>query len=225
MDYPATGGAGVLAVAVTLLCWDNRNVFMLFDMDPSAFGWEPWRLLTSALPHGDIFHLGFNLYVLWLFGTIVEEIFGWLRTVGMMAMFAAGSAAAEYVVCSGGIGLSGVVFGLFGFLWILSRRDIRFFGIIDHRTIRWFVGLFFVLILLTYFGIMNIANVAHGAGCALGMMLAEAVAGRDEAKRVLEFPRRRIRRQVFTIALPVALVALWAVAAFARPYVNLSGRL
>jgi GlpG protein len=191
---------------------------------PDAFGAEPWRLLLSALPHGGILHIAFNLYWLWVFGTIIEDTCGWARMLLFTAILAAGSSAAEYAVFSGGIGLSGVVYGLFGLLWVLGRRDMRFFGVVDRATVRLFMGWFVLCIVLTYLDVLRIGNVAHAAGLGLGAMLAECLAGLDPGERVVvEHPRRRTRRLAFTAALPVVLVGLYLVAACARDYVNLAG--
>ena len=56
------------------------------------------------------------------------------RLLGLILLFAAGSAAAEYAFSQGGLGLSGVTFGLFGMLWMLARNDRRFADGVDWRA-------------------------------------------------------------------------------------------
>src|SRR5437764_13609180 len=92
LNYPLTVGVGFLAVAATVAWhagWDVSPAVMNF----LAWDGEPWRLLTSALPHVNALHLLFNLYWLWAFGTAVEESFGQLRAAAILFFFAAGSAA------------------------------------------------------------------------------------------------------------------------------------
>src|SRR4029453_5340230 len=139
LRYPITVGVGVLAVAATVAWHSGRDVSPLF-MNFRAWHGEYWRLLTSALPHVDVFHLLFNLYWLWVFGSAVEGTFGQLRTAAIFLFFAGGSAAAEYAVFEGGVGLSGIGYGLFGLLWVLSRRDERFRGAVDAQTVGLFVA-------------------------------------------------------------------------------------
>lgn len=37
---------------------------------------QPWQVLTHIFMHGDIMHILFNMFALWMFGTAVEQIFG-----------------------------------------------------------------------------------------------------------------------------------------------------
>jgi membrane associated rhomboid family serine protease len=209
--YPVAGGIGLMAIAVTVATGTGRWPVARFEMAPTAFHGEPWRLLTSALPHLDVFHLAFNVYWLWVFGTLLEEVLGHARLLALIVVLAAGSAAAEYAVTVGGLGLSGVGYGLFGMLWVLSSRDRRFAGAVDARTAQLF-GVWFVLcIAATYLKVWAIANVAHGIGAVLGALVALAMSAQG------------IPRRVAAAAGGVAVLAASFVGAAAlRPRVNLS---
>ena len=173
--FPVSAGIGAMAAAITVmkeLGWEIEAM----TMSSEAFWAQPWRMVASILPHGDFIHLLFNLYWLWIFGSIVEEAFGHVRTLAMVTLFAVGSSAAEYAVFDGGIGLSGVGYGLFGLLYVLNKRDPRFDHAMDKNTGMLFIIWFFVCIALTYFDIMPIANVAHGVGGVLGALAGLALA-------------------------------------------------
>jgi len=103
-----------------------------------------WRLVTSIFPHIDILHLAFNLYWLWVLGTVVERVYGHAKTILLLALLAVGSNSLDFAFDQGGVGLSGVGYGLFGLLCVLSERDERFRGAIDRRTVQLFVGWFFI---------------------------------------------------------------------------------
>ena len=93
LRYPVTVGVGALAVLVTSawhLHYDISPFFMSFELGHGQL----WRLFTSALPHVNVLHLVFNLYWLWVFGSIVEDVYGGFRTAAIYAFFVAGSAAA-----------------------------------------------------------------------------------------------------------------------------------
>src|SRR5215831_3501277 len=129
--YPVTGGVGLMAIAVTVMTGLGRWPIGRFEVGPTAFRGEPWRLFTSILPHANAIHLLFDVGCLWVFGTLLEEVLGHARLLALVALLAAGSGAAQYAVHAGGIGLSGVTYGLFALLWVLSPRDDRFAGVMD----------------------------------------------------------------------------------------------
>jgi membrane associated rhomboid family serine protease len=189
--YPVTGGVGLIAAAVTVLTVTGRWDLARFTVDPTAFTTEPWRLVVSAFPHAcdlrglDVFHLPFNLYWLWRYGTRIEDVFGHVKALGLVILLAAGSAMAEYALFRGGIGLSGVTFGLFGALGVLTPRDPRFEDMVDARATQIMVGWFLLCIAFTAAGVWAIANVAHAVGALLGVLVGMAVAARRLTRRLL----------------------------------------
>ena len=132
-----------------------------------------------------------------------------LILAALILLFAIGSSAFEFAFSSGGVGLSGVGYGLFGLLWILSKRDDRFQDAIDSRTIQLFVVWFFICIFTTVTGIIPVANIAHGAGAALGVLTGFA----------LTIPRLRL--SILTAISTILVFGLWG-ATLGRPRVNLS---
>ena len=168
------------AVIVTVWWHTGGNVDKL-TIEYAAFHSQPWRLVTWVLPHVNFFHLIFNLYWTMVFGVKIESVFGSAHTFAILLFLAAGSGVAEYALAIGGVGLSGVVYGLFGLLWVLSRHDSRFRGAVDQQTVVLLVGWFFLCIVLTYTGAMAVANVTHGAGAGLGMLLGWTIAEKKTA--------------------------------------------
>lgn len=206
---PVTGALVLAAIGVEILELTGRDLGAL-TLDVRAFETEPWRLWTSVLPHVGPVHLLFNLYWLWAFGARIERRFGPARTLALYALLAAVSGAAEHAFFRGGVGLSGVGYGLFGLLWVAHRRDPELEDAIDEGTIRLFVIWFFVCIGLTVTNILPIANVAHGSGAVVGALVGWALVGR-RASRVAA---------VATAAL--VTVASIVGAAFLRPLLNVS---
>jgi tetratricopeptide (TPR) repeat protein len=168
--------------------------------------------VTCILPHGDPIHLLFNLYWLWEFGAVVERRWGSLRSAAVVLFFAAGSSAAEYAFVRGGIGLSGVGYGLFGLLWVLGRRSYEWDGVLQPRVIQVFVVWFFICIFVTAAGIQPIGNVAHGTGAALGALLGLVVTSRPG------------RRALYLAGITLLLAVIGVAATAARPLVNFSSR-
>ena len=92
-------GLAAAAVTATVAWWYGWNIDP-FVMDARFWPREPWRLVTCTLPHANIFHLAFNVYWFWVFGTLVEEVYGHLSTLLILVMFAAGSSAAEFALAA-----------------------------------------------------------------------------------------------------------------------------
>lgn len=174
--FPVTTLVCGAAVVVSLSQMMGRSID-LFTIDDRVYWAQPWRLISCAFPHGSPAHLLFNLYWCWTLGAVAEHILGHWRTALLVLIVAAGSSAAEYAFAVGGIGLSGVVYGLFGALWMLQRHVPKLRGIIDKSTIGVFIAWFFICIITTKLGWMNVANFAHGAGLLLGVLMGIAYAG------------------------------------------------
>jgi membrane associated rhomboid family serine protease len=181
--YPVTSSVVLAAVALTLMWWSGQPVD---DVVMNSLVWEKWQLwraLTATLLHVNFFHLAFNLYWIWTFGALVEREFGHARCASIFLLLAFGSMLAEFAVLSGGVGLSGVGYGLWGMLWVLEKRDPRFTDAVDQKTSQMFIGWFFLCILLTVTGVMPVANVAHGVGAVMGILLGFAICGRRQVQR------------------------------------------
>jgi membrane associated rhomboid family serine protease len=185
LAYPVSGGLGLVAIAVTALIALKRLSISSFEIAPIAFRREPWRLFLSIFPHLGIFHLLFNVYWLWVLGTVLEEVYGHARTAALIVLFAVVSMTAEYAIFDGGLGLSGVNYGLVGLLWVLGKRDRRFIDAVDQRTVSLMVVWFFICIAMTVSRVQPVANVAHGVGALLGVLAGVVIAEKRAALRGL----------------------------------------
>lgn len=149
---------------------------------------EPWRFFTAALLHGGWIHLIFNVFWTFRFGVLLEAMLGSVRLALVTLVLAGGPLAAEWAFSGPGVGLSGLVYGYFGILWSLNRWHPSCRGILDRRVTELLVGWFLLCILLSWYGVLPIANVAHGAGALLGGLLGRALAadaGRATARYAL----------------------------------------
>jgi membrane associated rhomboid family serine protease len=212
-------GTLMLAAGVTIAKWSGFNVTPLVATAALRHG-QWWRLITDILPHGDtlpgfgpfdVVHLGFNAYWMWAFGAVIEEAFGHFKALALLLLFAIGSSAFQYGFLEGGIGLSGVVYGFFGLLWMLSKYDHEFADMIDPRTVQVFLIWFVFCIITTAANIFSVANLAHAGGLILGVLAGLAI-GR---------PQQRV---VFAGGTALAFVLMVWFATYGRPLVNVSGR-
>lgn len=146
---------------------------------------EIWRVFTPNLLHGSLMHLGFNMMALFFLGGAIER----LQSPGAFALLVFLTGVTAIVLQSvfpeslGGspnvIGISGAVYGLFGYLWIRPILQPTFPNLIPPSTVMLMMVFLFMFILLPQgsMGGVSVANVAHVAGLLTGIACA-AVASR-----------------------------------------------
>ena len=95
---------------------------------PAVADGQWWRLVTSAFLHGNLMHIGFNMYALWIFGRPLEDAFGPVRFgLTYLAGLLGGSLAVlAFNFGAPTLGASGAVLGLAGALAaVLWARGIN----------------------------------------------------------------------------------------------------
>ena len=130
------------AYLVQLLVPSIQQQLFLPNIDYLSATNQWYRLLTVALTHGGLLHLGFNMYSLMVLGNPIEEAFG--KNKFLIIFFASlltGSLASSYFasIYSASVGASGAVFGLFGAMVVVGKRIGA-----DIRSIVVIIGLNFV---------------------------------------------------------------------------------
>ena len=122
--------------------------------------------------HGSLIHIFFNLWWMKDLGGVLERRMGWRSLLGLIVVIAVSSNLAQYFASGPAfLGISGVVFGLLGFIWIKGKLDPNF-GLELPRPI---VFLMLLWLVLGYYGTLDsfvggkIANTAHLAGLFAGM--------------------------------------------------------
>ena len=172
----------LLSIAISAAWWLQVDINHLIASEDWPH--RPWTLVTTMFPHVGAMHLIFNIFWLWLLGSFVEKRLGSFKTAIVFIAIASGSAAAQIAISRSGVGLSGLIYGLFGMLWMLGRTNDKF-KVIQKSTIYVFVGWFFACILLAALDIMSVANAAHGSGAVLGILLGLAMGERTVLRRQL----------------------------------------
>lgn len=144
---------------------------------------EVWRLLTAAFLHSevDIWHVVMNMFVLWFFGTEVEEIYGakeFLATYLMAAIFSSlAFVGYEYAAhpqhLSSAVGASGAVTAVMVIYALhFPTRTILFMMILPVPAIV-LVSLYVIIDIMRAFGDragQQIAFAAHLGGAFFGFL-------------------------------------------------------
>jgi GlpG protein len=156
-------------------------------LEPILHG-EIWRLVTPIFPHIGIWHLVFNMWALYILGGVIERHRGQVRYLALVLVLAVLSNLAQYFLGKIGSGvplaslprsphfggMSGVIYGLFGYIWMKARFQPEMGLLIDSRNIIILMGWFFLCMtpLIRYLVPQGVANVAHAAGLIAGMLIS-----------------------------------------------------
>ncbi len=179
-----------VAVFVLTGMGDNTDVVRYFTFVPLVpvrggyvFGdvnviWQsqPWRLFTPMFLHFGLMHIAFNLWWLKDLGTAIERVFSARYLLIFVLATAAFSHVLEYVI-SGPTkfgGMSGVVYGLFAFIWIRGRLDPSF----PYRMPKQLATFMLIWLALGFTGWVGpIANWVHTGGLISGALWAMISSG------------------------------------------------
>jgi len=177
------------ALSLTLSFHPRGNqieVLTFFGWADSTLLWEGdlWRLWVNNILHNNIFHFLFNAYWLLRLGPQAEKILG--RRAYLAGLLLAGwsiGVVGNFSWEAGGIGLSGLIYFLFGFLWRVKDQDRRAASVCDESTC-YIMWIWLVLIGpgLALFGLLKVGNIAHLTGLICGLLLAEGYRRWSEVK-------------------------------------------
>ena len=154
--------------------------FALWPAGPSNSPFMPWQLLTYGFLHGNLMHIAFNMFALWMFGRELELMMGPRRFITYFLTCVIGAGFIQLIVAGtqGGlyptVGASGGVFGIllaYG-LAFPNRMIMLMFPPIPMKA-KYFVLVFGLLEL--YLGVSGnapgVANFAHLGGMLFGFLL------------------------------------------------------
>jgi len=142
-------------------------------------GLQLWRVVTYGLCHAHIQHLLFNMIGVWVFGRMVESVYGSRETLAFFGIAVALSGLSQIGVSafseipSSVIGASG---GVLGFVTLAAmnfpRMPMHLLFIPIPIELRWIAAAYVGLDLYQVAGSSsgNVANFAHLGGAAVGVL-------------------------------------------------------
>lgn len=135
---------------------------------PEVLHGQVWRLITPIFLHSGLLHILFNMIWLKDLGTILERKLGSVHFLILVQAFAILSNLGQYWMSGPNFGgMSGVVYGLLGYIWIRGRVD-PYCGLSLNQSVVTMMIFWFFLCMTGWMG--PIANWAHGVGLAAGMI-------------------------------------------------------
>lgn len=190
----------VLVMIMTMLNEDFMyETFSLFYPTSPFFHW--WQPVTHMFMHGGFWHLFFNMYTLYIFGSVLERVWGtrkflvfyfvtglgaalihtgveWIQMQSWLGQAAEGSAAALSFIhalkMTPTVGASGAIYGvLMGYAMLYPDSVLTLIFPPVSMKAKWFVLIFAAIELLT--GVTGtgggIAHFAHLGGLIFGYLL------------------------------------------------------
>ena len=181
-----------LLLAINILVWLFMQMvggFMNQDVDvllrfgamfgPLIATGEYWRLFTAMFLHANLLHLFFNCFALFIFGRLVEGVYGHTRftIIYVLAGLAGGVLSYMFNKTAIAVGASGAIFGILGALaayFVVNRENLGEMG--RHNL----TGLAAIAVINLAIGLIipNIDNWAHFGGLAGGFIMGLALAPR-----------------------------------------------
>jgi len=158
---------------VTILDQKITGKIALYPYQTSYF--EPYQLVTHMFAHGGFFHLLFNMFVLWMFGSMLERAWGPKKF--LIFYFACGLAAGVAHLAlenSPAVGASGAIMGLFAaFAYLFPNTELIIFPIPMPVKAKYAVAIMAAFDLFggVYPSGSNIAHFAHLGGLVMGFIL------------------------------------------------------
>lgn len=156
--------------------WNKANVEdRLIDIHSG----QVWRVITPIFVHFGVLHIAFNMILFYSFGSRIEDRLGSVPLGLMIVLVAIASNLAQALVPAqmGGDpffgGMSGVVYGLLGYLWVKTVYDPGSGLFVSQSTFLFLM----IWLFIGFSGILEsgglfIANWAHGVGLVAGMAIA-----------------------------------------------------
>src|SRR5215218_10518827 len=128
---------------------------------------EYWRVLTAGFLHAGFFHLLFNMFSLYILGSLLEPAIGKLRfgLIYFVSLLAGSFGALLLEPDAPTVGASGAIFGLMGAAVIVLRN--RGLGVMESG-----LGIWILLNLVVTFTVPNISIGGHVGGLVGGAVAA-----------------------------------------------------
>ena len=139
---------------------------------PAVADGDWYRLVTSMFLHLGLLHLAFNMYALYLFGPLLEQLYGHIDYLIIYFLCGIGGSVMTILFTpdSAAAGASGAIFGLFGLAFMVSRRRHLLLGP-QARAMLSQAGALLLVNLVFTFAIPGISWTGHIGGLLIGGLI------------------------------------------------------
>lgn len=175
--------ANGLVFAAQMLNWDfMMTYFALWPPTDPRSPFMPWQLLTHGFLHGNLTHIAFNMFGLWMFGREIEQVMGSQRFLIYFVTCVIGAGIVQLIVAIAQdgfyptVGASGGLYGvLLAFAMTFPNRTIMLIFPPIPMKAKYFVLFFGLFSLYLGFsgGMPRVAHFAHLGGMLFGFLLIQ----------------------------------------------------
>jgi rhomboid protease GluP len=143
---------------------------------------QPWRFITAIFLHASLIHIGFNMWVLYDIGPMVEDLYGSPRFLWLFVVTGAVGYVASSFFGYMSIGASGALLGLIGALLAVTfkHKQSATAQAMRSQLVRWLIYIF----ILGFLPGLNIDNAAHAGGLISGFLMGWVMMDRPPADSV-----------------------------------------
>ncbi|UCF05738.1 MAG: rhomboid family intramembrane serine protease [bacterium] len=165
-----------VAVFIVLLFLDRSITMPAFSLVPRFVVTKGyvWQLVTYMFIHYDFIHIALNMFVIWMFGTILESSWGSSRFLRFYLFCGLGGAVLSFLPPSFNsfiYGASGAAYGaLAAFAVLYPYNEIYFLGIFPVKARTLVIVFVAIELLLGFSGGTGIAHLAHLGGMVAGVL-------------------------------------------------------
>ena len=164
-------------VFVAQLVFDSSleltNILALYPYNSGLF--KPYQLVTHMFAHGGWMHILFNMYALWIFGSVLERMWGPKKFLifYLVCGLAAGLTQMFFVTNAPAIGASGAIMGLLAaFAYTFPNTEFFIIPFPFPIKAKYMAAIFAAYDLFGGFaGGDNVAHFAHLGGLVMGLIL------------------------------------------------------
>ena len=182
--------------------------FPLFGLVPKLV-WSEfmiWQPFTYLFFHGGIWHVLINMFVLWMFGSELERLWG--KEHFLKFYFVTGVGAGLVTMIFGLnsmtpiVGASGAVYGvLLAYGLTYPNRTVYLYGIIPIKSLWFVIGIGVIAFMSSFDNVSQISHLTHLSGMMIGyLMLKRPVRFNDLwftiRKRTLEYKIKHEEKKV-----------------------------
>ena len=170
---------GLFFLATYFLFRENglMQLFGLWPINSEYF--RPYQIFTHMFTHADFGHILFNMFNLWMFGRVLESVWGPKKFLIFYLICGIGAAVVHLAVqyLTGGfsyaVGASGAVMGVMvGFAYLFPNTELMLYFAIPVKA-KWIILALIAFDLFAGFGRTGtgVAHWAHIGGAAVGFLM------------------------------------------------------